>query len=119
LPVFERTILYLLLCTHASNSPARFLSLDNFTKGFDEHMDAILKDVHKLFHLYHRIKKINNYITIVQYQDFPRRIEELTPISLVTQEAEIRRIEVQSQPWANSSRDPILKKIYYKKGLVK
>jgi hypothetical protein len=27
-----------------------------------------------------------------------------------TQEAAIRRIAVQSQPWANSSRDPILKK---------
>jgi hypothetical protein len=33
----------------------------------------------------------------------------LTPVILATQEAEIRRITVRSQPWANSSRDPILK----------
>jgi hypothetical protein len=33
----------------------------------------------------------------------------LTPVILVTQEAEIRRIEVQSQPPANSSQDPISK----------
>jgi hypothetical protein len=31
----------------------------------------------------------------------------LTPVILVTQEAEIRRIEFQSQPRANSSGDPI------------
>jgi hypothetical protein len=31
------------------------------------------------------------------------------PITLATQEAEIRRSAVQSQPWANSSKDPILK----------
>jgi hypothetical protein len=31
----------------------------------------------------------------------------LTPVIPVTQEAEIRRIEVQSQPWANNPRDPI------------
>jgi hypothetical protein len=29
------------------------------------------------------------------------------PVILTTQEAEIRRIEVQSQPQANSSRDPM------------
>jgi hypothetical protein len=29
---------------------------------------------------------------------------------LAMQEAEIRRIVVQSQPWANSLKDPILKK---------
>jgi hypothetical protein len=34
---------------------------------------------------------------------------------LVTQEAEIRRIAVQSQPQANSLRDPILKKKHQKK----
>jgi hypothetical protein len=34
----------------------------------------------------------------------------LTPIILATQEAEIRRITVRSQPWANSSWDPIPKK---------
>jgi hypothetical protein len=38
------------------------------------------------------------------------------PIILATQEAEIR-IMVQSQPWANSSGDLILKK-NHKKGLV-
>jgi hypothetical protein len=31
----------------------------------------------------------------------------LTTVILATQEAEIRRITVQSQPWENSSRDPI------------
>jgi hypothetical protein len=30
----------------------------------------------------------------------------LTPVILTTQEAEFRRIAAQSQPWANSSRDP-------------
>jgi hypothetical protein len=34
----------------------------------------------------------------------------LTPIILATQEAEIRRIAVQSQPWANGARDPNLEK---------
>jgi hypothetical protein len=33
----------------------------------------------------------------------------LTPVILATKEEELRRIMVQSQPWANSSRDPILK----------
>jgi hypothetical protein len=33
----------------------------------------------------------------------------LTPIILATEEAEIRRVVVRSQPWANSSCDPILK----------
>jgi hypothetical protein len=32
------------------------------------------------------------------------------PVILATQETEIRNIVVQSQPWANSSRDPISKK---------
>jgi hypothetical protein len=32
------------------------------------------------------------------------------PVILVTQEAEIRRIEVRSQPRADSSPDPMLKK---------
>jgi hypothetical protein len=40
-------------------------------------------------------------------------------VILATQEAEIRRITVQSQPWANSSpnspRDPVLKKPIKKK----
>jgi hypothetical protein len=34
----------------------------------------------------------------------------LTPVILATQEAEIRRIKVQSQPRLNSSRNPILNK---------
>jgi hypothetical protein len=34
----------------------------------------------------------------------------VTPVILATQEAEIRRIVVQSQPWANNFRDPISKK---------
>jgi hypothetical protein len=37
------------------------------------------------------------------------------PIILATQEAEMRRIIVQSQPWANSSRELILKKPITKK----
>jgi uncharacterized protein (DUF305 family) len=45
------------------------------------------------------------------------RCQWLTPVILATQEAEIRRMEVRSQPWANSSRDPI-KKTHHKKGLV-
>jgi hypothetical protein len=38
------------------------------------------------------------------------------PIILATQEAAIRRIEVKSQPQANSSQDPISKKSNTKKG---
>jgi hypothetical protein len=38
-----------------------------------------------------------------------------TPVILATQEAEIRRIVVQSQPQANSSQDPISKKTFTKK----
>jgi hypothetical protein len=34
----------------------------------------------------------------------------ITPVIPATLEAEIRRIEVRSQPQANGSRDPILKK---------
>jgi hypothetical protein len=40
----------------------------------------------------------------------------LTPIILATQEAEIRRIEVQSQPRQIVSRDPISKKLFTKMG---
>jgi hypothetical protein len=39
------------------------------------------------------------------------------PIVVSAQEAEITRIMVQSQPWANSSK-PYLKKTHHKKGLV-
>jgi hypothetical protein len=39
----------------------------------------------------------------------------LTPVILATQEAEIRRIMVRSQPWTNRSRDLILKKTHHKK----
>jgi hypothetical protein len=42
----------------------------------------------------------------------------LTPIILATQEAEIRRIMVQSQPQANSLGDSILKKLITKKRLA-
>jgi hypothetical protein len=41
----------------------------------------------------------------------------LTPVILATEEAEIRRIEIRSQPQA-SSQDPVRKKTYHKKGLV-
>jgi hypothetical protein len=37
------------------------------------------------------------------------------PIILATQEAEIRRIKVQSQPQANSTGDSISKKTHHKK----
>jgi hypothetical protein len=39
----------------------------------------------------------------------------LTPVMLVTQEAEIRRIAVTSQPPVNTLQDPILKKPITKK----
>jgi hypothetical protein len=39
------------------------------------------------------------------------RCQWLTPVILTTQESEIRRIAVQSQAQANSSQDPISKKI--------
>jgi hypothetical protein len=42
----------------------------------------------------------------------------LMPVILATQEAEIRRIVVQSQPWANRLGKPYLEKIHHKKGLV-
>jgi hypothetical protein len=38
------------------------------------------------------------------------------PVILATQEAEIRRMAVQRQPQANSSRDPISKKPFTEKG---
>jgi hypothetical protein len=40
------------------------------------------------------------------------------PVILATQEADIKKIKVQSQPQANSLRDPISKKPHHKKGLV-
>jgi hypothetical protein len=40
------------------------------------------------------------------------------PVILAVQEAEIRRIKVQSQPWANSSGDPVSKKILHRKELL-
>jgi hypothetical protein len=39
----------------------------------------------------------------------------LTPIILTTQEVEVRIIMVRSQPWTNSSRNPMLKKLITKK----
>jgi predicted secreted acid phosphatase len=44
------------------------------------------------------------------------RLQWLMSVILVIQEAEIRRITVQSQPKANSLRDPVLKKLITKKG---
>jgi hypothetical protein len=41
------------------------------------------------------------------------------PVIPASQEAEIRKITVQSQPWANSSQDLIFEKINHKKGLLK
>jgi hypothetical protein len=40
------------------------------------------------------------------------------PVILASQEIEIRRIAVQSQPWANSSCDPISKNSITKIGLM-
>jgi hypothetical protein len=42
--------------------------------------------------------------------------EDFTPLILAAQEAEIRRIVVPSQPWANSSQNPTMKKPITKKG---
>jgi hypothetical protein len=47
---------------------------------------------------------------MIQKSNSMVRCRRLTPVILATQEAEIRRIEVQSQPRANSLRDPISKK---------
>jgi hypothetical protein len=48
----------------------------------------------------------------------PARRQWLTPVILATQEAEIRKIAVGSQPGANSSQNPISKNIHHRKGLV-
>jgi hypothetical protein len=60
-------------------------------------------------------------IKIKQYLDFKmftgRAPVGLMPVILATQEAEIRRMEDQSQPGQNSSQDSISKK-NHKKGLV-
>jgi hypothetical protein len=56
----------------------------------------------KLFGFIHTFKKI-------------ARHQRLTPVILATQEAEIRRIVVQSQAWANSSMRPCLEKNLTKK----
>jgi hypothetical protein len=50
-----------------------------------------------------------NIIIQVLINKFEAGHWRLTPVILATQEAEIRRIEVRRQPWANSSRDPITK----------
>jgi hypothetical protein len=53
------------------------------------------------------------YVYHCYYHIKVRRIARycgVTPIILATQEAEIRRIVVRSQPGANSSQDPISKK---------
>jgi hypothetical protein len=42
----------------------------------------------------------------------------LTPVILATQEAEIRRIAVQSQTCQIVSQDPILEKTHHRKGLL-
>jgi hypothetical protein len=51
-------------------------------------------------------------------KNYKARYQWLRPAIPATQEAEIRRIVVQSQLWANSSQDPISKKPITKKGLV-
>jgi hypothetical protein len=58
-----------------------------------------------------------NYMKIKQ-KLISARHQWLTLIILATQEAEIRRIAVQSQPWQIVPRDPILKKNLCKKGLA-
>jgi hypothetical protein len=56
--------------------------------------------------------------TICMLSKLGARHPWLMPIILATQEAEIRRITVLSQAWANSSQDPISKKPIIKKGVV-
>jgi hypothetical protein len=66
------------------------------------------------------ISVIHKYISL-QHCEHTRTVttsEFSEVILLVTQEAEMRRMEVQSQPQANSLWDPILKKPITKKGLV-
>jgi hypothetical protein len=46
----------------------------------------------------------------VKKKKIDARHQWLMPVILATQEAEIRRIAVRSQSWANTSRDPISKK---------
>jgi hypothetical protein len=45
-----------------------------------------------------------------------KELRQKRMVFLATQEAEIRKMEIQSQPQANSSQDPILKKLITKKG---
>jgi hypothetical protein len=48
-------------------------------------------------------------------KDYYSQVPVAHPVILATQEAEIRRITVQSQSQQNSSQDPILKKTHPKK----
>jgi hypothetical protein len=58
--------------------------------------------------LYNQAKKV--YTTLYIFKiSIKTGHQRLTPVILATQEAEVKRIMVQSQPWANSSPDPISK----------
>jgi hypothetical protein len=64
-----------------------------------------------------KTKKIKSTELGKEEGDKSRRARQqwLPPVILATQEAEIRRIEVPSQPWANSSQDSYLEKTQHKK----
>jgi hypothetical protein len=47
-----------------------------------------------------------------------RNFQIATPVILATQEAEIRRIMVRSQPRQIVCRDPVLENIHHNKGLM-
>jgi hypothetical protein len=65
--------------------------------------------------MYQEKEKTKNKRHLFYFKTSNARHWWLTPIILATQEAEIRRITVRSQPPANSSGDPILKKPITKK----
>jgi hypothetical protein len=64
---------------------------------------------------YYSCMLIQNIIKLLFIYFLEPGTQWLPPIILSTQEAEIRRIFVQDQPWANRSRNPISKNQSQKK----
>jgi hypothetical protein len=75
-----------------------------------------VKEVLCADNIYRLLGRDRNWRTAPLKTPFLAGHQWLTPIILVTQEAEIRKIVVQSRPWANILQDPILKKTHQKKG---